>query len=145
MGWLGNLFRDRRQSENPAVEAAVRDLQDWQARTRMAYEAGKIDGLHYADHVETVQSLKRQDRHDDAVALLLRLVDAVEAQNAIDNAGVPGWYYEQLAIVYRKLKRPEAELAILERFSHQKPAPGPAQDKVLERLAKVRARLGKPQ
>jgi hypothetical protein len=51
---------------------------------------------------------------------------------------VAPWPYEQLAIVYRKLKDREAELGILERFAEQQHPSGVAPVRLLERLRRLR-------
>ena len=72
-------------------------------------------------------------------------IERQETESAATGGGVAPWYYEQLAIVYRKEDRHEDELAILERYDRQIKASGahPAQLKI--RLDKVRARLKKAQ
>ena len=74
-----------------------------------------------------------------AERLLLELVDATEEESRLRGTGVAPWYYEQLAIIYRKRKDPSAEVAILERYARQPPAPGAGAAKLAERLAKARA------
>lgn len=67
--------------------------------------AGMVDGKHYTQHVEAVKQLRRAGDEDAAAGLLLRLIDAVEREAAVPLAGrgmLPPWYYEQLAIIYRK-------------------------------------------
>jgi hypothetical protein len=109
----------------------------------MPREDGMLDGLHYTEHVETVKSLARLGHLDEAAGLLLRLLDAVERQAA---AGGPmggflaPWYFEQLAIVYRKLKRFDLEAKVLRRYvlgcSHygEQPASG-----VMRRLERAQS------
>ncbi|MGQ0669703.1 MAG: HIRAN domain-containing protein [Actinomycetota bacterium] len=85
---------------------------------------GTIDGRHYTAYVEEVRRLRREGNDEEAERLLLRLVDAVEAEARAEGWGVAPWYYEQLAIIYRKRKDHEAEVAILERYAAQPHAPG---------------------
>ena len=73
--------------------------------------------------------------------MLLRLVDAVEAEAKAKRWGVAPWYYTQLAIVYRKQKRVADELGLLERYARQQEAPGAMPAKLAERLSKLRAQL----
>jgi predicted RNA-binding Zn-ribbon protein involved in translation (DUF1610 family) len=65
--------------------------------------------------VADVGVLKKAGRLVEAEELLLKLVAATEAEDAIAKKGVTRWYYEQLAIIYRKCKDPAKEVAILER------------------------------
>ena len=52
--------------------------------------------------------------------------------------GVAPWYYEQLAIIYRKRKGYDSELRILGRFAEQKHGPGIKPAKLLARLEKAK-------
>jgi hypothetical protein len=62
-------------------------------------EAGLVDGTHFTDYVEHVKQLKLEKRHDEAIDLLLKLLDATEAESRAtgESHGVAPWYYEQLA------------------------------------------------
>ncbi|WP_298235977.1 hypothetical protein [uncultured Azohydromonas sp.] len=69
--------------------------------------AGLVDGKHFTAYVDEVKGLKRSGDNDAAAGLLLRLVGAVEAEA---KAAAPGWYiapwyFEQLALLYRKTRR----------------------------------------
>ena len=104
-------------------------------------EPGFVGGRHYTTYVEEVRTLKRGKQLDAAIALLLRLVDATEAEALANGWGVAPWYYEQLAIIYAKTKRVDAEVSILERYAAQPKAPGVGPSALAERLAKARGRL----
>lgn len=79
---------------------------------------------HFSDYVEDVKQLKRLDRLDDAQVLLSALIEAVEEEGRRNGVGVAPWYYEQAAIVCRKRKDLDGEVAVLERFAAQPHAPG---------------------
>lgn len=83
--------------------------------------AGIVEGKHYTEHVPAVKALKRSGDYSAAIQLLLRLVDAVEAESraAGPTRAVPPWYYEQLALLYRKGKNFQAEVDILRRYVEQ--------------------------
>jgi hypothetical protein len=81
--------------------------------------------------------MRQADMNEEAIPLLLQLVDAIEAQSVADGCGVAPWYYEQLAIVYRKLGRRDDEICILQRFAMQRHARGTLPPKLLARLAKL--------
>ena len=51
--------------------------------------------------------------------------------------GVAPWYYEQAAVIHRKRRDRDAELAVLRRFGAQQHAPGATPPKLLERLFKL--------
>lgn len=62
---------------------------------------------------------------------------ATEVESRLEKWSVAPWYYEQLAISYRKCGNAEAEVSILERYSRQIHDPA---SPLLVRLAKARAR-----
>lgn len=97
-------------------------------------QPGHHEGRHYTEWVEDLKDLKREDRLDEAAALLEHLIDAVEAEDADLQMGVAPWYYEQLAIIRRKQGDPLGEVAILERFAAQRHAPGAGPVRLQERL-----------
>lgn len=122
--------------------------------------AGVLDGGgHYIDYVERVKELKREGKNQEAIDLLTRCVDASEAESkkagsstsigndkyswlnegcSGNNWGVAPWYYEQLAILYRKEKQYSKEVEILERYEKQEKAPGIGPEKLAARLVKAR-------
>ena len=101
-------------------------------------ESGKLRGKHYSSYVEEVRTLRRYGHDDSAEELLLDLLDVIEAESSQQGWGVAPWYYEQLAIIYRKRKEPTREVAILERYASAVHAPGVGQEKLRLRLEKAR-------
>lgn len=99
---------------------------------------GLVDGRHFTTYVEEVKELESRDELQ-AELLLLRLVDATESESKIKDLGVAPWYYERLAIGYRKSGNHEAEVQILERFAAQEHALGVKPAKLLERLRKLKS------
>ena len=127
---LGNKNDQKPDIEDPVAEFNFRRSQ--------AREAGSVDGEHFTTYVEQIKQLKREKKHEEAIELLLKLIVATESQSNLEGFGVAPWYYEQLAIIYRKEKRYADEVAILERYDAQPKAPG-AKPKVLaDRLMKAR-------
>jgi hypothetical protein len=102
------------------------------------------EGDHYTAYVERVKQLKVEDKYDEAIELLLKLVDGTEkeARGHGNGWGVAPWYYEQLAIIYRKKKRYDDEVQILERYENQPKAPGAGPGKLAERLLKAKQLRG---
>lgn len=98
-------------------------------------------GKYYTEYVETVKQLKKIKEYQKTEQLLLALIEAVESESIAKNQGVAPWYYEQLAIIYRKTGDLKKELEILERFTRQKLGPGAQPPKFFERLEKVRQKL----
>jgi hypothetical protein len=98
-------------------------------------EASRINDL-----VERIKMLKRSGDYSTALGLLLAEMDSQERLSVEQKLGVAPWYYEQAAIVYRKLDDPGAEIAILERFARQRHAPGVGPEELLLRLQKAKSR-----
>ena len=127
---LGNKNDHKPNIDDPVAEFNFRQSQ--------AREAGSVDGIHFTSYVEQVKQLKREKKHEEAIELLLKLTAATESEANVDGLGVAPWYYEQLAIIYRKEKRYAEEVAILERYNDQPKGLG-AKPKVLsDRLVKAR-------
>jgi len=148
--WLKKLFglnishAKLTGAQNPGTEGRNGEweptLEEWEEKLKQANKAGFVEGKHYTGHVERVRQLKRERRHSKAITLLLKLIDATEAEAKVmgPGHGVAPWYYEQLAIVYRKEKRYADEVAVLERYEAQQKAPGVGPQKLAARLKKAR-------
>jgi hypothetical protein len=99
---------------------------------------------HYTGAIEDIKQLKRERRHEEAEQLLQWCIDFTEAQarreHELDGqAIVAPWYYEHLAIVYRKDDRHSEEVAVLERYVEtMKDLGGSPKGKLVERLERAR-------
>ncbi|MEZ4521290.1 MAG: hypothetical protein R3A46_06565 [Thermomicrobiales bacterium] len=102
-------------------------------------DTGQVDGRHYTEHVEDVKQLKRDGKHGEAIELLNRLIDAVEQESDVTGYPVAPWYYEQLAIVYRKDKQFMDEVRVLQRYENQRKRQGSRPDWLTERLTKAQS------
>lgn len=100
-------------------------------------EPGFYNGKHYTEYVDEVQHLIKENKLGEAEKLLIELVSATENEAHQNNWGVAPWYYERLAVVYRKQKDTESEIRILERFANQKCA---GRARLVARLEKLRSR-----
>ena len=146
----GTLTADEEEGRAELVESRTRVAE---RLSRMADKLGEeetangidrpgfVDGEHFTAYVDQVKQLKQEERHKDAIALLLKLIAATEAESreSGEASGVAPWYYEQLAIIYRKDKRIADEVAILEHYERQSKAPGVGPRRLVERLTKARA------
>ena len=103
----------------------------------MTNSRGLVNGRHYTEYVETIKELKRNNQYPEAISLLLQCADAVEAEAIANHWGIAPWYYEQLAIIYRKQKDPINELKILDRYA-KLPHPGNYSSELIERLGKLK-------
>lgn len=102
---------------------------------------GALDGRHHSAYQQDVLNLKRSGDLEGAERLLLRLVEVVEREARVSAKDwpIPGWHYQQLAIIYKKLKRPDDERAIVERYVAQFAGKTLQPNEALTaRLAKVR-------
>jgi hypothetical protein len=91
--------------------------------------------------MDRVTKLKEDGKLEEAIDTLTAAVEAEELEAKRKGHGVAPWPYRELAVLYRKLKRYEDEVAILERYEAQEKAPGRSPAELAERLTKARARL----
>lgn len=113
--FLSGLAGWFRAQEYASIAKRIRAKIDELGRTNPLNEPGCYNGRHFTTYVADVEALKRESRLVEAEELLLELVAATEREDEIDRLGAAPWYYEQLAIIYRKRKEPAKEVAILER------------------------------
>lgn len=140
MRWIKKLFGKGDEENSP------RDVVDAiNSRMSEIRQAGTVDGNHYTGSVEKVKQLKREGKHQQAIAILLQAVEATEAESEFAGKGwgVAPWYYEQLAVIYRKEKQYQQEVEILERYSAQAIAPRTKLEKLAQRLVKAKELLAK--
>lgn len=100
---------------------------------------GYLDGLHHTLFVSAIRTLKSSGQRGDLEHLLLRLVDATEAEARHTGCAVATGYYRELARLYRKANDPASEHAILVRFAAQTHAPGMRARRLVKRLSTVPA------
>jgi hypothetical protein len=103
---------------------------------------GEYQGRHFTTYIDEIQSLKKSRQSDQLETLLRGLIATTEAEAyALQTLAAPA-YFEELAILYRKLGRDDAELAILERYQRL-PANLRHSQRLAQRLIKVQARIAK--
>lgn len=137
MGFFKDFQRGL-QTKKPAAPPTPNSPQrEPEPVTPSSSKAGNYKGRHFTKYVDEVKALEKAGRQDEAVVLLLHLVEATEAESEAEGLGVAPWYYERLAIIYRKQHRLEDEVEILKRFVEQKHAPGASPPKLLRRLHKL--------
>lgn len=98
--------------------------------------AGTVGGVHYLELVEPIERAKREGRNEDALALCYQAIEG--AERGRDGREPAPAYTKHAAIVLRKLKRPDEEAAVLERYLRWLPEEHRASHQFTERLAKVR-------
>ena len=77
---------------------------------------GYFQDKRYNEYVEIVKDLKRANEYEKAEKLLLILVKAAEAESKVNECDPAPWFYEQLAIIYRKQELYDKEIVILEQY-----------------------------
>lgn len=76
--------------------------------------AGMVNGVHYREMLEPIQELKRQGRNEDALQLCYAAIEAAEGDLYM---GTPVPFpTREAAIVLRKLKQRDEEIAVLQRW-----------------------------
>jgi hypothetical protein len=85
--------------------------------------------------LEDVRGLSRDKKYKEAIALVQSLID--EGENSKDKEGVIPAPYLELAKLYAKVKDPESEKGVLERYFRQRMARGSQKEKMVERYAKL--------
>jgi len=156
MSWLKKLFGKQKPKSTSRTEPIKEIMED----INSIKEAGSDNGTRYTDNVELIKQLKKDKKYDKAIGVLLKSVELTENESKKANSkpvleekfaflsegrsnswGVSPWYYEQLAIIYRKQKKYTDEVSILERYERQPKAPGIGPKKLAERLIKARELL----
>lgn len=129
------------QSHNALEDCIVTGELYYYLKSEKDKEPGIYDGKHYTNYVEEIRELKREGKNEEAIDLLLHLIDVIEEKAKIEECGPAPWYYEQLAILYRKTKQPQLEHDILKRyidFCEEYGAPnGVTHGKLLQRYEKL--------
>jgi len=105
-------------------------------------KAGFYRGRRISEYIEEVKTLRHNKELDKAEDLLLNLIDATEKESRATGMGVAPWYYAELAKIYHEQRNYQSEVAILERFSRQRHAPGSTPRKLMARLENARQATG---
>ncbi len=104
-----------------------------------------VNGRHFLEFVEPIKQAKRNGDLEGAVKMLCDIVAMFERDRAAWRAtygedgppdSIPPWYFEHLAIVYRKQGRHDDEIAVLQRYVELEPN---YSEWARERLVKARA------
>lgn len=94
----------------------------------------------HGDMSAKIKIMEAEDNIDGILSMLLDRIDSEETDSRKTGLGVAPAPYEKLSIVYRKLRRYDDELAVLERWNQQIKAPGAMRTKLEDRLIKARER-----
>lgn len=97
---------------------------------------GIVDGIHYLELAEPIKQAKREGRNEDALQMCYQAIEGAERDRQ-GREPAPA-YTRHAAIILRKLKRPDEEASVLERYLQWLPDEAREQHGFTERLAKVR-------
>ena len=136
--FLNGLATWFRSSSDKSIFIRIHKKIDELGRTQPIEKPGYYQGRHFSTFPTDVEELLRAGETAKAEDLLLHLVDATEEDSRKHKYGVAPWYYEKLAILYRKQQDYGKEVEILERFARQEHFLGAKSSILLERLDKAR-------
>ncbi len=102
-------------------------------------QIGTVRGRHLIDWVPTYREWLREGREDEALTLLLEIIEAAEQLARVDDAAPPPEYTRQAAAIYCRRADLPGEFAILERYAAACP-PGAGDPGLLKRLEDLRHR-----
>ncbi len=133
----------RAAEHHTQVQRMVADALKGGGNRAAEFRAGMVDGAHYLELIEPIKQLKRESRLDEALALAYQAIEGAERSARADQKrGISvepaPWYTIQAAIIHRKLKQREQEVAVLERWLCATPKSRREGSKVAERLAKLK-------
>ena len=58
--------------------------------------------MHFTNYIPTIKRLWNEGEHEEVEQLLIKCVELTEEESEKHGWGVAPWYYERLAILYRK-------------------------------------------
>lgn len=134
--------QQRAQEAHEARKSLVRDALMEGGSRGAAIRAGMKRGVHYLELIEPIKQLKRENRLEEALTLAYQAIQAAEneARREAKKGGgrePPPWYTLQAAIIHRKLKQRDAEIAVLERWMKAAPPDRRSGSQVEIRLDKL--------
>lgn len=77
---------------------------------------GIVNGVHYLQLSEPIKQLKREGRLRDALVLCYMAIEGAEAEALYDGREPAPAYTKHAAIIHKKLKERDQEIAVLERW-----------------------------
>ncbi|NHU44288.1 hypothetical protein [Rhodococcus sp. A14] len=125
------LWADERQARDDAQHA------EWEDQWERAAKADQYQGKPTHEWSGPIDELKRAGEYEKALAILLPVIAAQAEADKILDRPTSGYYTEQAAIIYRKLKHYRGEIAVLEQHLAGR-IPGDAPAGLVARLARAR-------
>ena len=100
----------------PDLEEIERQFEAGRRMRALAERASQVRGRHYIQWVSTLDDLREQGDDEQALPLLLEIIEAAERAAQIQGLEPPPGYTERAAVIYRRQGNLEAEVAILRRY-----------------------------
>lgn len=105
------------QGQSHRINPLLAQIQAAQQNRQTGERIGLVRGRHLVDWVPTVRDLVREGRDDEALDLLLEIIEAAEQLARVDGAAPPARYTRQAVEIYRRLGDEAGEAAVLDRYA----------------------------
>lgn len=105
------------QGQGQGANPLLAQVQAAYQRRLSGQQLGLVRGRHLIDWVPTVEQWLRQEREDEALELLLEIIDAAERLARVDGVAPPARYTRQALEIYRRRGDDAGEAAVLERYA----------------------------
>lgn len=136
---MKDYVNDRASRERIGYEVALLRVQ---VQTGFNKSVGFFIGKHYTEHVQDIKQMKRSGKYDAAIERLEALLPVVEREAEVMGWALAPWYYEALAIEFRRRGDLQAERRVLERyFRLQTSVPGATHEALIARLNTVKRKI----
>jgi hypothetical protein len=131
-------------SSSLAPPSVIEQTRDAEAAGGPQPEHGIVRGRHYTEHVEVIKALMQQGAFEEAEALLLEILEAIEHESRATGVAFEPWYYEQVAIIRHLNGDFAGEVAIIERCLGLYSGPTVPRAALTRRLERATRRMARP-
>jgi hypothetical protein len=135
----------KQKTSNNEINYENIQISETKGSTKITFKnkAGFINGKHYTEYVDDIKELKRQNKLIEAENILLEIIEALKAEAKAEGPHwfLAPWYFEQLAIIYRKQKSIEKERYILEQYLNLNKIDGKGETPLEVRYRKVKEKI----
>jgi hypothetical protein len=100
----------------PDIEEIERQFEAGRRLRAQAEQASQVRGRHYIHWVPMLDELRERGDDEQALPLLLEIIDAAERAAVIQGLEPPPGYTERAAVIYRRRGDLDAEVALLRRY-----------------------------
>lgn len=125
------------QGQGSRINPLLAQIEAAQRQRMTGQQVGLVRGRHLIDWVPTVHQWLSEGREDEALTLLLEIIDAAAQVAGVDGVAPPAGYTRQAADIYQRRADEVGELAVLERYAAACP-PGSGNSTLLARLEVLR-------